>query len=142
MKMRDRLSGYSSLSMQPAFHHPMQKPIATGAAAIWTFCLRTSHISQGFIRLNSHPTIQAEQTSERATIRKNPKPVESKFLLPRITVLEAAIALAPAATLLLASRGASSRAYAPGRQQAAAEGALMSGAAGLARRPFARRPWP
>ena len=77
MKMRDHLSGYSSLSMQPAFHHPMQKPIATGAAAIWTFCLRTSHISQGFIRLNSHPTIQAEQTSEMATIRKNPEPVES-----------------------------------------------------------------
>lgn len=106
MKMRDHLSGYSSLSMQPAFHHPMQKPIATGGAAIWTFCLRTSHISQGFIRLNSHPTIQAEQTSERATIRKNPEPVESKFLLPKITVLEAATALAPAATLLLASREA------------------------------------
>jgi IclR helix-turn-helix domain len=59
------------------------------------------------------------------------------------TVLEAATALALVATLLLAPREASVGAYAPGRrQQAAAEEAWMSGAAGLTRKLSAQRPWP
>ena len=58
------------------------------------------------------------------------------------TVLEAATALAPAATLSLAPREASVEAYEPGRQQAAAEEGLMSGAVGLARKLSAQRPWP